>query len=254
MLTDFRYALRTLFRAPGFTSVAVVVLALGIGANTAVFSVINAVLLRPLPYPQSERLVLIRERMTLSPYGSVSLPNYLDWRAAQRSFTDLAIINRGSYSLASTGGSSSGAPERVNSVDASANLLTVLGLHPELGRDFVEAEDTPGGPKVLLISDTLWRRHFGADPQIIGRHVLFDAVDREIVGVLPPTFGIGNRADAVIPLGDARASWRLATLAQAIRSTHATAPSRTYNPWRYSATAESSNPRTLVRRPTFVSG
>ena len=204
MLTDLRYTLRTLFRSPGFTLVAVVVLALGIGANTAVFSVINAVLLRPLPYPQPDRLVLIREKMPLFERGSVSLPNYLDWRAAQRSFADLAITNVGTYNLALSHDGTV-APERLRCVDTSANLLAVLGQHPQLGRDIAEAEDTPGGPKAVLISDALWRRRFAADPRVIGRRVVLDAVEREIVGVLPPEFVYGNRAEMIVPLGDARA-------------------------------------------------
>ncbi len=204
MFTDFRYALRSLLRAPGFTAVAVVVLALGIGANTAVFSVINAVLLRPLPYPQPDQLVLLREKMPLFERGSVSLLNYLDWRAGQKSFTDLAITNTGAYNLALSHDGES-APERLRCVDASANLLTVLGQRPELGRDVAEVEDLPHGPKVVLISDALWRRRFAADPHVIGRRVVVDAVAREVIGVLPPEFVYGGHADMIIPLGDTRA-------------------------------------------------
>ena len=200
---DFRFAWRALVRTPVYTFVAVAVLALGIGANTAVFSVIDAVLLRPLPYPQSERLVLLRERTAQFSNGSVSYPNYLDWRAAQHSFTDLALSFRNSYNVAFLAASSS-PPERINASDVTWNFLTVLGVHPELGRDFSEAEDTPGGPTVALISDSLWRRRFSADRTAVGQRILVDGILREIIGIVPQEVAKSRSSDLFIPLGDLR--------------------------------------------------
>ncbi len=152
-LSDLRFSVRVLLRSPGFTAVAVIVLALGIGANTAVFSVINAVLLRPLPYLESDRLVVVRERTANVPNASVDLPDYLDWRAAQKTFTDLAVWRRDTFNLSYGPLGGGAAPERINGSTVSANYLTVLGTPPTLGRNFTEAEDTPGGPKAVLISD-----------------------------------------------------------------------------------------------------
>src|SRR3712207_4972984 len=138
-LQDLRYGLRRLSKSRGFTLVAVGALALGIGANTAIFSVVNAVLLRPLPYPQPEQLVLLRERTSTFPSGSVSYPNYLDWREGQRSFTDLALLRRTSVNFAAMGGDTT--PERIGAAQTTWNFLTILGVKPRLGRDFTEAED-----------------------------------------------------------------------------------------------------------------
>lgn len=206
LLQDLRYGLRSLYRQPLFTAVAVLVLGLGIGANTAVFSVINAVLLRPLPYPDPDRIVLMREATKLFDFGSVSLPNYLDWRAAQRSFTDLSIYTGTTYNLAMARAADVDAPERVHAVRASANYLSVLGIHPVLGRDLTEADDVPGSGRVALISDSLWRRHFHADPKVISQHpsIMLDSQSYEIVGVLPPTLTYPRRAEVLTPLAGAR--------------------------------------------------
>ncbi len=204
MLTDLRYALRTLFRSPGFTAVAVIVLALGIGANTAVFSVINAVLLRPLPYPQPDQLLILRESTSLFDSGSVSLPNYLDWRAAQKTCQDLAIARPNNFNLSVPQAGSGNPPERLRCAEVSANLLDVLRCPPALGRCFTPAEDVPGGPKVTLISDALWRRKFNADPAVIGQRVVLDAEAYEIIGVMSPDTGFPRQANLIVPLGDAR--------------------------------------------------
>src|SRR5450432_2688137 len=203
MLTDFRYAIRMLNKAPAFSVIAIVALALGIGANTAIFSVVDAVLLRPLPYPQPDQLVLLRERMPISESGAVSYPNFLDWRAAQRGFTDLALYRRDSMNLSSRGEETP--PERVDGGVMTWNMLRVVGLKPILGRDFSEAEDVPGGPKVALISEGLWRRRFAASPKVLGQQLVVDAVPREIVGVLPNEMKVMRAAQVYLPLGDLRA-------------------------------------------------
>ena len=203
MLSDLRHASRTLLRAPGFAFVAVTVLALGIGANTAVFSVVNAVLLRPLTYPHPEQLCLIRENMPTFADASVSYADYLDWRAGQHAFTDLTI-GRGGYFNVSFAPGSGQVPESVPGTEVSANYLAVLGLPLEQGHDFTEAEDTPGGPKAVLLSDRFWRTHLGADPAAVGRRLTVDGVSREIVGVLPPTVRFPRQSEIVVPLGDTR--------------------------------------------------
>jgi putative ABC transport system permease protein len=199
---DLRYSLRMLAKQPAFTAIAILTLALGIGANTAIFSVVNAVVLRPLPYPQPDRLVLIRERTTIFESGSVSLPNYLDWRAAQRGFTDLALIRRGDANL--SGASSDVEAERVGSARVTYNFLSVLGVPPELGRDFRESDDVPHCKKVALISDGLWKHRFGGSRGVIGQYITLDGVQREIIGVLRPNIKLPRTAQVYIPLEDLR--------------------------------------------------
>jgi putative ABC transport system permease protein len=202
LLTDIRYALRMLLKAPGFTVIAVVALALGIGANTAIFSVVNAVLLRPLPYPEPDKLILLREKTPVFPGGSVSYPNYLDWREAQRTLTDLVLLRRVDVNFAMLSGDT--APERFGGAQVSYNFLAVLGLKPRLGRDFTEADDVPNGPKVALISDKLWQRRFGGSATVLGQQVVLNGVPREIIGVLPPDLQYPRRAEIYVPLGDVR--------------------------------------------------
>src|ERR1700738_1759116 len=145
LLADIRYAFRMIAKSPGFAVLAILAFALGIGANTAIFSVVNAVLLRPLPYPEPQRLINIREKSQTFPASSVSYPNFLDWRAAQHSFTDIALFRRESYNVSTPRGGI--APERIGGGRVMFNFLTVLGVAPQLGRDFTEADDVPNGPK-----------------------------------------------------------------------------------------------------------
>jgi putative ABC transport system permease protein len=206
MLKDFRFALRRLVKQPGFTLIAVLVLALGIGANTAIFSVVNAVLLRPLPYPQSEQLVLLRERL-LGPSGfesgSVSYMNYLDWRAAQKSFTDLALARADGVSLSGSDGTSP--PEAVRAGRITANYLSILKVPPLIGRDFVDRDDVPGAAKVALISERVWRKQFGASPSAIGQRLNVDGVPREIIGIVSERVRFPRNCDVFLPLADLRA-------------------------------------------------
>jgi len=205
VLQDFRYALRMLMKQPAFSAIAVLTLALGIGANTAIFSVVNAVLLRPLPYPHSEQLILLRERFT-GPNGfesgSVSYPNYLDWRAEQRSFTDLALVRAEGVNLSAADLASP--PERIRAARVTANYLSILQVAPRLGRDFVAKDDQPGAAKVALISEQLWRNHFGALPLALGQRLNIDGVPREIIGVVPERVRFPRKADIFIPLADLR--------------------------------------------------
>jgi putative ABC transport system permease protein len=202
-MNNIRYSLRQLLKNPGFTFIAILTLALGIGANTAIFSVINAVLLRPLPYPQPDRLVLVRERTNIFESGSVSLSNYLDWRASQRGFTDLALFRRDDTNL--SGATSDVEAERVGLARVTYNFLSVLGVPPELGRDFRESDDVPHSNKNALISDGLWKRRFGASRNAIGQSITLDGVQREIIGVVPSNVQLARKAQVYIPLEDLRA-------------------------------------------------
>ncbi len=202
MMTDLRYAIRILLKAPAFTGIAIFALALGIGANTAIFSVVNAVLLRPLPYPEPDRLVLLREVTNAFPNGSVSYPNFLDWREGQRSFTDLTLARRELYNFSLIGGMT--APERVGGGRVTANYLSVLELKPLLGRDLIEADDVPGAAPVALISERLWKSKFGSSPKVLGQKIMLDGIGREIVGVTPDALRYPRLAEIWIPLADVR--------------------------------------------------
>ena len=164
-IRDTRYAVRLLARAPAFATVAIVTLALGIGANTAIFSVLNAVLLRPLPYADPARLVMIGE-IGSNGAGNVGYTTFLDWRDRSHGFEEMALVRSWTATLATNG-----EPERVAAMRVSANFFRLLGIRPALGRDFRPEEDTPAGWRMIVLSDRLWRRRFGADPNIAGRLV-----------------------------------------------------------------------------------
>jgi putative ABC transport system permease protein len=179
---DFRYAARLLVREPGFAAAAVVTLALGIAANTTIFSMLNAVLLRPLPYADPPRLVYVGERGDSGP-GNTGYATYLDWKAANHSFEDMAVIRSWAPTLVVNG-----QPERIAGMRVSSNFFRLLGVHPQLGRDLRADDDTPARWRVVLISDSLWRRRFDADPTVVGRVLRMNDLDFEIVGVMPPAF------------------------------------------------------------------
>ena len=200
MPRDLRFALRRLARAPGFAVAAILCLALGIGANTAIFSVINAVLLRPLPHEEPERLVGIWEASEFrgSERNTVSPANYQDWRSASRSFSGMAAVSGGTANL--TGG---GQPVEVSVQGATANLFDVLGIRPALGRAFVAADDKLDAPSVALLGYGLWQRRFAGDPAIVGSTVRLDGTPTTVIGVMPPwTESIGRepRPDLWLPM------------------------------------------------------
>jgi putative ABC transport system permease protein len=205
-MNDLTFALRQLRKSPGFTFVAVLTLALGIGANTAIFSVVNAVLLRPLPYSHPDQLMLLRERLARPSgfeSGSVSYMNYLDWRSAQRSFTDLALVRREGVNVSSADNSAS--PERVGAARITANYLSILRVAPRIGRDLLDKDDVPGAPRVALISERFWRSRFGALPLVSGQQLNVDGVPREIVGVVPERVRFPRDSDIFLPLAELRA-------------------------------------------------
>ena len=195
-LQDARFSFRTLRRSPGFFVVAVLTLALGIGATVAAFSVVNAVLLRPFAFQTPERLLWIYAQRVDAPRTSFSLPEYCDYRDQNTSFEGLGAI--GSYNANL---SDSGEPERVQGVRISANAFGILGLQPFLGRTLIEADDRNGAPAVAMISYGLWSRRYANDPGIIGRSVNLNGELRQIVGVLPQNFALPNLdTDVVVPL------------------------------------------------------
>jgi putative ABC transport system permease protein len=193
---DARYALRSLRKHPGFTVVAVITLALGIGANTAIFSVINAVLLRPLPYADADRLVVVIETVAERPIG-VSYPNFVDFRNQNTVFENLAAVrHRESFNLTGTGDS-----ERLQGRLVSANFLSTLGVKPILGRDFLPEDDRAGAAPVVMLSHALWQRRFGGAENIIGQQLTLNRERFTIIGVTPANFEYGLEADVSVPIG-----------------------------------------------------
>ncbi len=187
LFNDLRYAGRLWRRSPGFTVVAVLTLALGIGANTTMFSVINAALLRPLPFPDAERLVTVWKGALDEPQNLniTSLPNYRDWKDASRSFDDLALFDSAGRGYNLGGGPE---PEQVSGVRVTASFFDVLGVRPMLGRTFHEAEEAPGRDRVVVLSHGLWSRRYGADRSIVGKTIPIDGLAYEVVGVMPAQF------------------------------------------------------------------
>jgi putative ABC transport system permease protein len=180
---DLRYGGRMLVKNPGFTLIAVVTLALGIGANTAIFSVVNAVLLRPLPYPEADRLIWLTERQEQIPTRWVSYPNFLDWRARNQSFEAMATIR--SWPITLTG---DGEAQSVASRMVTADYFRVMRVRPLLGRDFSSEEDRFGAPSVTVISHAFWRSQFGGDPEIVGRTITLNNQPFKVVGIMPEEF------------------------------------------------------------------
>jgi putative ABC transport system permease protein len=192
---DLRQSIRALYRQPAFALIAVATLGLGIGANTAVFSVVNGVLLSPLAYRDPERLVLLWESVPDMPQILVSYPNYLDWRKQNRTFEDLAIYN-GFRSFNLTG---DGEPERLPGGLASGNLFSLLGAEPVVGRLIGPSDDQLGAEAVAVLSDGFWRRRFGADPRVVGRAIRLDGKSYQVIGVLQPRIELAD-AEVWIPI------------------------------------------------------
>ncbi len=196
---DFRYGFRTLLRNPGFCAVAILALALGIGPNTAIFTMVNAVLLKPLPVPEPDRVVMIWGTLLKSGFGQlpVSAADYLEWKQQARSFDQMsAAFAIPEYGLNVSG---AGDPERVPAALASKEFLPALGIKPIVGRNFLPEEDRPGGPPAVLIGNALWQRRFHSDPAAIGRTLTVDGIPRTVVGVVPHELGEMVAADLWLP-------------------------------------------------------
>ena len=196
MFQDFKYALRMLLKRPGFSAVVILTLALGIGANAALFSVVNGVLLNPLPYPDPDQLVTLHQSKPNFETGAVPYPNFLDMQRENQTFTAIAISRTAGFSLMG-----SGEPERVRGRWISADFFTVLGLKPELGRTFTREDDKPGGTPVVLISAELWARKFSSSPDVTTKNITLDDKSYSIVGVIPPSINLLSSSDVYVPIG-----------------------------------------------------
>ncbi|MCI0390043.1 MAG: ABC transporter permease [Acidobacteria bacterium] len=197
LLQDFRYGLRVLLKQPSFTLVAVITLALGIGANTAIFTVVNAVLLRPLPYQEPERIMALWPDRPGSSFQGVSPAKFVYWRAQSKFFEGIAATQGVGSGINLSGGNE---PEFVSGVRVSADFFRVLGVNPAIGRGFTPEEDAPGGERVVMLSNALWQRRFNADPEIAGKTVSLNGDNYMVVGVLPEGFRYGDRTDLLIPM------------------------------------------------------
>jgi len=196
LLQDLRFAARNLRKAPGFTAIAVIALALGIGANAAMFSIVNAVLLKPLPYAQPERLVKLYTSMPQFRDASVSYPNFLDWQQRSQSFDRMAAYRGDNFNL--TGQAS---PERLRGIMASSTLFDVLGVKPIVGRVVSRDEDQRGGAPVVVLTSNFWRTRFGGDPQVVGHTITLNDRLYTIVGVIPSDDVLWQRASVIVPIG-----------------------------------------------------
>ena len=182
-IQDARYGIRMLGRSPGFTMAALLTLALGIGGTTAIFSIVNAVLLRPLPYAQPERLVVVGDRDDDGGQGNMGFTTFVDYRERSQTFESMALMRSWQPTLFANGEA-----ERLAAVRVGWNFFSMLGVKPALGRDFLEEEDRPGRWRVVILSDGLWRRRFGADPAVIGRAITLNDVTFQVVGVMAPEY------------------------------------------------------------------
>jgi predicted permease len=196
LVQDLRYGWRTLLKSPGFAAAALFTLALGIGANTAIFSVVYGILLRPLPFRDVSRLVLLNETHPQVGDVSVSYLNFQDWRRQSRTFTEMAAVTGVKFNMA---GSSE--PENIRGLAVSPNFLSMVGVQPVVGRGFTADEEKPGAAPVVLLSYALWQSHFGADRSAIGQIIRLDSQTVTIVGVLPPDFRWVEKCDVVEPIG-----------------------------------------------------
>ena len=198
--SDVRYGIRMMARSPGFTIVAILTLALGIGANTAIFSVVNGVLLNPLPFPQPDQLVTLSESKPNFSTGSISYPNFRDWQRSNHTFSSMAISRSISFSL--TG---AGEAEQLKAELLSSDYFSLLGVKPVIGRMFAPGEDEVGAAPIVLISEGLWKRKFGSSPEVLGRTMTLDGGSFTIVGVIPADFDLSVRSfrnsELYVPIG-----------------------------------------------------
>src|SRR5436190_14641562 len=194
-MNDLKFAFRQLLKNPGFTAVAVLTLALGIGANTAIFSVVNAVLLRPLPYPESGQVVQLRADRPGSPSTFIGSATFVEVKAQSQSLARIAAYSGGDMTL--TG---AGPAERVVSVAVTADFFPLLGVQPAVGRNFTREEDTPNGPKAAILGHGLWQSRFGGDPDVLGRTITLNQQSYTVVGILPARFQYPERFQLWTPL------------------------------------------------------
>jgi len=200
---DLRFGLRMLRKSPGFSAVAVLTLALGIGANTAIFSIVNGVLLNPLPFPHAEQLVVLHESKPNFEFGSISYPNFQDWRKNNHTFSSMAVARGYYFSFTGTG-----LAEQLDGEFMTADFFETLGVKPLVGRTFTQAEERPGAGPVVLISEGLWRRKFGASRDVLGKSISLEGQSYTIIGVIPAGIHLSvlsfRSRDVYVPIGQ----WR----------------------------------------------
>jgi putative ABC transport system permease protein len=195
LLQDLSYGIRALWKNPGFASVIVLTLALGIGANTAIFSVVRAVVIAPLPFPEPDRLVIVWESRPQVKRLGASYPDFLDWQRNTRSFAQMAALTLHSYDLTNPG-----APQHLDGMEISSGFFATLGVKPAMGHDFTSAQDLPHGTPAVIISHRLWRDRFASSPQAVGKSMLLDGAEYTVLGVLPPGFRFIADPDVYTPL------------------------------------------------------
>ncbi|HSS19162.1 MAG TPA: ABC transporter permease [Pyrinomonadaceae bacterium] len=190
LLKDFRYGIRGLTKRPSFTAIAVLTLALAIGASTAIFSVVNAVLLRPLPFTNPDRLVMVWEDASYVgfPHNTPATANYADWKARNHVFEDMAALDSRSFSLTGDGD-----PEKIEAAGVTANLFPLLGTRPLIGRNFTAEEDQPDANKVVILSQTLWQRRYAGDQSVVGHALLLNGEKYTVIGVMPAGFQFSDK-------------------------------------------------------------
>jgi putative ABC transport system permease protein len=196
LIQDLRFGLRQLRRSPGFTLVAVVTLALGMGATTTIFSLLYAVILQPLPFRHPQQLLVLHETTPRVGIVSVSYPDFLDWRAQSHSFSRMAAVGQIDFTLRTTS-----VPEQVNGVAVSPDFLPTLGVQPILGHDFSASEEKTGAAPVAILSYPFWQSHYGGDPNTIGRPIRLDNRDFTIIGVLPANLQWLGKPEVMVPMG-----------------------------------------------------
>src|ERR1043166_9737080 len=196
MLQDVRIGLRMLLKKPGFSAVVVLTLALGIGANVSLFSVVNSVVLNPLPFPNPEQLVTLDQSKPNFEYGALTYPNIRDVQRENQTFSAMALSRGFSFSLLGVGDA-----ERVNARLVTSDFFSVLGVTPALGRGFAAGEDEPGSGPEAMISADLWQRKFGGAPDVLRRSLTLDEKSYTIIGVVPPNFSFFRGTDVYVPIG-----------------------------------------------------
>jgi predicted permease len=202
---DLRYGMRMLLKSPGITFVVILALALGIGANTAIFSVVDAVLLRPLPYEESDRLVFLNETSKSMDEISISYPNFTDWRNQNQVFEKIGVYNRSSYNLTGVGEA-----ERIITGQVSADMFAALRANPAAGRLFTNDEDKPGASPVVVLSYPLWQRRFGGQANILNQQLTLNGKSYTVIGIMPEGFQFPSRVEMWVPVGQlsGEASWQ----------------------------------------------
>src|SRR5690348_2349759 len=194
LLKDIRYGVRASLKHPGFSAIVILTLAVGIGASTAIFTVVNSVMLRRLPYRTADRIVAIQEVNQDGKRVQVTAPNFLDWRAQNTVFEQLAAIRSANANL-----TFSDQAERIDMAQTSANFFDVFGVEAQHGRLFVAGDEQAGHEPIAVLSDALWRRRFGADPGIVGKPITLDGKNYTVVGIAPATFQFPDKTEVWLP-------------------------------------------------------